>query len=329
MTSLEPFIANLENSHLIKFLQKFESQKKSCFSEEYHGDFVKWNDALIGLKKIYPGPTGSLPDYDLNCGAVRIGNAADLSQKQTEDFKNVLRQFHPWRKGPFELFGIYIDSEWRSDLKWERIKNHLSSMENRHVLDIGCGNGYHCWRMIDAGAKTVLGIDPMLHYVMQFNIFKSYLPLANIELLPQGIENLPGNLSAFETVFSLGVLYHRRSPIDHLIELKEMITAGGELVLETLVIDGPKGETLVPEGRYAKMRNVWFIPSILTLEGWFKRCAFKNIHLVDVTQTTDNEQRSTKWMEYESLKDFLQPQNPNITIEGYPAPKRAIFICSV
>ena len=56
----------------------------------------------------------------------------------------------------------------------------------------------------------------------------------------------------------MGVLYHRRSPIDHLLELKGCLQTGGELVLETLVIDGGLGEVLVPENRYAKMRNVWF-----------------------------------------------------------------------
>jgi len=327
MTSLESFIVQYENPVLIKFLQKFELKKADYFSTGNHGDYIKWNNALKNLRKIYS--PDNQPDYDLNNIAVRIGSAADLNKNQSADFKTTLMQFHPWRKGPFELFGILIDSEWRSDLKWDRIKGQISHLENRHVLDIGCGNGYHCWRMIGAGAKTVLGIDPMLHYVMQFNIFKKYLPLSNTEVLPLGIEHLPISLSAFETVFSMGVLYHRRSPLDHLFELKEMLMSGGELVLETLVIDGPKGETLVPDGRYAKMRNVWFLPSILTLEAWLKRCGFKNINLADVTETSVIEQRSTEWMKYESLKDFLDPGNPKKTIEGYPAPKRAVFICSI
>lgn len=327
MILLEPFISQCEQPVLIDFLHKFESQKAEYFSVGNHGDYVKWNGALKALEEIYT-PT-NLPDYDLNNTVVRIGSVADLNKNQSADFKTTLMQFHPWRKGPFELFGIFIDSEWRSDLKWDRIKGQISHLENRHVLDIGCGNGYHCLRIIGAGARTVLGIDPMLHYVMQFNIFKFYLPLSNIEVLPLGIEDLPANLSAFETVFSMGVLYHRRSPLDHLFELREMLTSGGELVLETLVIDGLKGETLVPDRRYAKMRNVWFLPSILTLEAWLKRCGFKNINLADVTETSVTEQRSTEWMKYESLKDFLDPGNPKKTIEGHPAPKRAVFICSL
>jgi tRNA (mo5U34)-methyltransferase len=98
--------------------------------------------------------------------------------------------------------------------------------------------------------------------------------------------------------------------------------------LETLIIDGCLGEALVPEGRYANMRNVWFIPSCQTLMSWMKRCGFENIRLVDVTVTSTEEQRSTDWMTFNSLKDFLGPDNPALTIEGLPAPKRAIVIAN-
>ena len=79
----------------------------------------------------------------------------------------------------------------------------------------------------------------------------------------------------FDTVFSMGVLYHRRSPFHHLAELKNCLKPDGELVLETLVIDGKRGEVLVPERRYSKMHNVWFLPSCLTLESWLKRSGLK------------------------------------------------------
>ena len=89
---------------------------------------------------------------------------------------------------------------------------------------------------------------------------------------------------------------------------------------------GKAGEVLVPEGRYAKMRNVWFIPSELTLQSWLKRIGFQNIRCIDTKVTTTEEQRKTSWMEYESLEDFLDPEDSTKTIEGHPAPRRAIFI---
>jgi tRNA (mo5U34)-methyltransferase len=164
---------------------------------------------------------------------------------------------------------------------------------------------------------------------MQFHAIKKLYGDAPVYVLPLAIEQLPSNLKTFDTVFSMGVLYHRRSPIDHLLELKDCLASGGELVLETLVIEGELGNVLVPEGRYAKMRNVWFIPSCATLSQWLRRCGFINIRLIDVTATSIAEQRSTEWMRFHSLADFLHPQNSQLTCEGLPAPKRAIFIANV
>ncbi|KAA3610710.1 MAG: tRNA 5-methoxyuridine(34)/uridine 5-oxyacetic acid(34) synthase CmoB [Calditrichaeota bacterium] len=327
MLTLEKLISNYRNPDLINFLQKFDEEKNNYFSQKYHGDFEKWEAALRKLHQLFP-IENEKNNFDISSDRIRISDKNNLNDDDAKEFTAALKQFMPWRKGPYEICGINIDTEWRSDWKWQRLQNHISDLSGRNVLDIGCGNGYHCWRMLASGAKSVLGIEPMLHFVMQFNVVKSFLPFDNIEILPLRIEDLPKNLKAFDTVFSMGVLYHRRSPIDHLYELKELTQNGGEVVLETLVIDGEKGATLVPDGRYAKMRNVWFIPSVLTLESWLKRCGYKNIRLVDVTKTSIEEQRVTEWMEFESLKEFLDPTDLNKTIEGYPAPKRAIFTCT-
>jgi len=234
----------------------------------------------------------------------------------------------PWRKGPYDLFGIHINTEWRSDWKWDRLKDHITPLQQRLVLDVGCGNGYHCWRMLGAGARMVIGVDPLLLNVMQFQLVRKLYGETPIYVLPLGIEDIPSDIKAFDTVFSMGVLYHRRSPIDHLLELKACLTPGGELVLETLIIDGGLGQALLPEDRYAKMRNVWFLPTCETLIHWLKRCGFNNIRVVDVTITSTEEQRTTEWMPFHSLKNFLNSENSALTCEGLPAPKRAILIAN-
>ena len=123
----------------------------------------------------------------------------------------------------------------------------------------------------------------------------------------------------------MGVLYHRRSPMDHLLELRETLKSGGQLVLETLVIDGKAGEVLVPQDRYARMGNVWFLPSCSTLEAWLRKMKFRDIEVIDINTTTTEEQRSTEWMRFHSLSNFLDPEDNSKTIEGYPAPRRAVI----
>jgi len=314
-------------------------QLERAFDSARHGNLAQWQ-ALIESVPALPAS-----QCVLDADAVQIGCADDLAatapgsleaftpsmaitttaKNQLEDQLKALR---PWRKGPYDLFGIHIDTEWRSDWKWDRVKNHIAPLKHRLVLDVGCGNGYHCWRMLGAGAKMVVGIDPMMLNVMQFHLVRKLYGEAPVYVLPIGIEELPYGLKAFDTVFSMGVLYHRRSPIDHLMELRDCLQLGGELVLETLVIDGGPGEVLLPEDRYARMRNVWFLPSCETLISWLKRCGFKNIRLVDVTTTSIEEQRTTEWMPFHSLKDFLDAENPQLTCEGLPAPKRAVIVAN-
>ena len=284
-----------------------------------HGKMPIWQHALANLPAIVP----SIIEFK---SAVEIGSNTDISEQQRQQLLTLLPNFHPWRKGPYRLFGIDLDTEWRSDWKWQRLLPHIQSLAGRNVLDVGSGNGYHGWRMLGEEANLVIGIDPTKVFVMQFLLMQFYIANSNHHVLPLGIEDLPESLALFDTVFSMGVLYHRRSPIDHLYELRACLRPGGQVVLETLVIDGKDGEVLIPEQRYAKMRNVWFIPTVTTLLIWLRRCGFKNGHCVDITKTTVEEQRQTKWMTFESLSDFLDSQDQDKTIEGYPAPKRAVFV---
>ncbi|HBT29638.1 MAG TPA: tRNA 5-methoxyuridine(34)/uridine 5-oxyacetic acid(34) synthase CmoB, partial [Erwinia persicina] len=242
--------------------------------------------------------------------------------------EKLLRNLMPWRKGPFSLYGVSIDTEWRSDWKWERVLPHISPLAGRTVLDVGCGSGYHMWRMLGAGAQLVVGIDPMQLFLCQFEAVRKLLGNdQRAHLLPLGIEQLP-ELKAFDTVFSMGVLYHRRSPLDHLFQLKNQLVSGGELVLETLVVEGDDQQVLVPGERYAQMRNVYFIPSTGALKNWLEKCGFVDVRIADYSLTSTEEQRRTSWMTSESLAEFLDPNDPTKTVEGYPAPLRAVLVAT-
>lgn len=308
------------NEDFVHWAECLEAQIENGLSKQRHGDLPLWQSLVNSL------PDHNTASVELDADKVRAGETGDVDEAEREALKNQFMQLQPWRKGPYEIFGIHIDTEWHSDWKWNRLKDYIKPLAGKTVLDVGCGNGYHCWRIKGAGAERVIGIDPTPLFVMQFQALKKYLGEQHVDVLPVGIDDVPENLQAFDTVFSMGVLYHRRSPLDHIMQLKNCLKTGGELVLETLVIDGDENDVLVPEDRYAQMKNVWFIPSVKHLTRWMQRCKLKNIRVVDVNQTSLEEQRATEWMNNQSLKDFLDPEDINKTIEGYPAPKRAIIV---
>ncbi|GGI84984.1 tRNA 5-methoxyuridine(34)/uridine 5-oxyacetic acid(34) synthase CmoB [Shewanella gelidii] len=321
MISFSSFYKQIADSQLQHWLETLPSILGQWQREHKHGNLPKWEKVLNKLN--YPEPDR----LELK-NSVTIGSGEQLTSGQTEKLENLLQLFHPWRKGPYHVHGIHIDTEWRSDWKWERVKDHISPLKNRTVLDVGCGSGYHMWRMLGEDARHVVGIDPSPLFLCQFEAIKRIAGQNQpIHMLPLGIQELPP-LDAFDTVFSMGVLYHRRSPIDHLLQLRDQLRTGGELVLETLIVDGDENTVLMPKDRYGKMNNVWFLPSVDALKLWLEKCDFIDVRCVDVDVTSLAEQRSTSWMRNESLVEYLDPNDVSLTVEGYPAPKRATFIAT-
>ena len=316
--SYQALYTKLEQAGFESWVGELREINENSFSESNHGDFKRWSEALKTLPEL------ELSGIDCSTSAITINGLCNNEKKLHE----ALTGLKPWRKGPFQISDVFIDTEWRSDFKWDRVHPHLAPLKQRKILDVGCGNGYHCWRMLNDEPELVLGIDPSILFNMQFQAIKHYIQDERIYLLPLTVQNMPLNMQWFDTVFSMGILYHRRSPFDHLLQLKALLKPGGELCLETLVIQGAKGQVLVPESRYARMNNVWFLPSVDELMHWLKRCGFKNIRAVDINQTTIQEQRSTQWMPFESLQECLDPKDKNKTVEGYPAPLRAVILAN-
>ena len=280
-----------------------------------HGDLPRWRTALENLPTVAARTA-------LDQAAPALGGAA----ADREPLQAALMTLHPWRKGPLCLGGVTIDSEWRSDLKWARLATHVD-LAGCRVLDVGSGNGYYGLRMLGAGARLVVGVDPTVLFVMQWLACRHFgSELANF-VLPLGVEELPPGPAGFDRVFSMGVLYHRRDHLEHLRQLRSLLRPGGILVLETLVLPADRpDDLLVPAERYARMRNVWAVPGTGRLGHWLEQAGFGDIRLIDASRTTVGEQRSTSWMRFESLEQALDPEDRARTVEGHPAPVRAIVL---
>lgn len=266
-----------------------------------HGDFGRWHQTLRQLRS--------------------VGSDAPATRE-------LLLSLAPWRKGPFEVNGVTIDSEWRSHLKWDRLKDRITPLADRAVLDVGSGNGYYALQIHNAGARAVIGIDPTLLYVMQFLALEYYYRPQAVFILPLRLHELPPNSGKFDTTFSMGVLYHQRSPLDHLRQLGETLRPGGQLVLETIFVPGEESFACTPADRYARMRNVWLLPTISELCTWLRRSGFVDVAVIDESLTTTDEQRSTEWMTFESLQESLRPDDPDWTVEGWPAPRRVVVVAN-
>jgi len=321
MNHPDPWTTYFKDTPLLPWLnEQLTLADKICST---HGDYRHWHRTLGQLSQY------TTDKYNLSLPVIQIGPENQLSKEKYDYLNDLLYNLHPWRKGPYNIFGVEINSEWRSDFKWQRLADKISPLKSRKILDVGCGNGYFMLRMLGEGAESVLGVDPTILFIMQFRALTQLISQGvSARILPVGINDLPDDLASFDSVFSMGILYHRRSPIDHLRKLFSCLRPGGELILETLVLDETDEKLLVPHSRYAKMRNIWFIPTPTALKIWLQRTGFSNIKLVDVTVTSVQEQRSTDWMRYESLADFLDPDDESKTIEGYQAPTRAILVAN-
>ena len=300
-------------------VQQIRAERRQKMERPY---FQKQAAALSALPLVEE-LTGPI-QRDLDSPHVTIGNRSDLTEQQHELLEKAIFQLLPWRKGPFRLFGHEIDSEWNSSLKWERILPALGSLEGKQILDVGCGNGYYMFRAAYHQPRLMLGIDPSIPFFLSFELMQRYLQLPNLQYELMGVEDLNLFDREFDMVLCMGILYHHRNPIGILRRLHQTLRVGGTAIIESQTIPGKGSMALFPEDRYAKARNVYFVPTADCLVNWVRRSGYKNVEVVSHEVVTVEEQRATELAPYESLRDFLDPQDSALTIEGYPAPYRTV-----
>jgi len=279
--------------------------------------------------KPYQEAIGALPEYP-NV-AVSLGDIVDiqiagLSEEEAIQIKESALLMKPWRKGPFRINDLFIDSEWQSQIKYNLLEPHFN-LQDKIVGDIGCNNGYYLFRMLSQKPKKLIGFDPSAIYYSQF-MFLDHFIKSDIVYELLGVEHVEYYEHKFDTLFCLGVLYHRSDPVAMLKSLFKGLNKGGELILDTFMIDGEGEMCLTPRDRYSKIPNIYFVPTVSALKNWCLRAGFESVEVLEIMKTDLNEQRKTEWIDTQSLEDFLDPNDPEKTVEGYPAPKR-VYIKAV
>ncbi|HEG3305527.1 TPA: tRNA 5-methoxyuridine(34)/uridine 5-oxyacetic acid(34) synthase CmoB [Campylobacter jejuni] len=233
----------------------------------------------------------------------------------------IAKELKPWRKGPFKIDDLFIDTEWQSFIKFNILKPFMNEISQKCVADIGCNNGYYMFKMLEFNPAKLIGFDPSIKYRLQFELINA-LAKTPIKYELLGVEDLPNDDLKFDVIFCLGVIYHRSDPIKMLKDLKAGLNKNGVVFLDTMYIEDEREIALVPNKTYSKIPNIYFVPSINALKNWCERAGFKEFEVLATKKTDENEQRKTEWIDSFSLENFLDPKDKNLTIEGYEAPKR-------
>ncbi len=305
----------------------------SAHTDAISREHIKRQDWIKQDKKgflRYRDPYKQLTEYrasyvDCTGDTVIIGQPDEISEIQRQQITENLKAFIPWRKGPFSVFGVNVDAEWRSERKWQRMLPELPDLSGKTIADIGCNNGYYMFRMSASRPRLVLGFEPSVQHYYCFKALNSMAgrPELDIDLL--GVEHLNLFESCFDVVFLMGIIYHRPSPIDTLRDILYALKPGGSLLVESQAIPGEDPYALFPDGTYAKVPGTYFVPTGSCLCNWMKKAGFIDINLFCAHPMSGEEQRQTDWMTFESFNDYIDPSDPRLTVEGYPAPCR-IFL---
>lgn len=315
----------------MNYLEQLPSHIHSDKILQIHREKQQWvNQNKKGFLR-YRTPCEALSAFqatnlDYHKDAVQIGTAAEVSKQQQQEIESHLRDFMPWRKGPFSIFGIEVDSEWQSQRKWQRLLPKLPDLEGKIIADVGCSNGYYMFRMIPHRPQLVLGFEPSLQHYYCFKGLNGMARQDNLDIDLLGVEHLPLFPECFDLLFLMGIIYHRSSPVETLRDVFSSLKSGGSLILESQAIPGTDAIALFPERTYAKVPGTYFVPTAKCLHNWLLRAGFTDVELFCQHPMSSVEQRRTDWMQFESYSDFIQPQQPEITVEGYPAPDRVFFI---
>lgn len=307
------------SDNLIPYYNQFHEEEIKRLREKLYLSLFRkhWKSLVHEMQSLTPEKC----NYDLGQDAIFI----DVKKNQ-QRVNKIIQALIPWRRGPFRFGETLIDAEWQAQFKWNRLKDKIDNLENKNVLDIGSENGYYTLKMLSQNPRIVYAIDPSERAWFQFHLIQNFIQNPKVHFDLFGVENVDLFPDFFNVVFCMGIIYHQRSPIEMLVRIKSCMQKNGLLVLESMAIPGEDEMALCVPDRYAKMHNVYFMPTASAMVAWMKKAKYKDIEIISISPTNLNEQRKTDFAPWESLEEFLDANDKTKTVEGYPAPIRVAVI---
>ncbi len=322
MNGHSPHVLQVYFEHLIDQRQRdYLSPPPATLRRVRRAALDKLKPQLPRYDDIFALPARAAQHRDFCSAAVTIGTAAELDADARQTLWQHCHFFKPWKKGPWSLFGIDIDAEWRSDLKWQRLEKKLQDLHGKKIADIGCHNGYFMFRLSAYAPDVVVGFEPNPRCYFSFHFLQRYAQVENIYFEPFGFEHLDNYLAFFDLVLCLGVLYHHTDPVAVLRGIHRSLAKGGRVLIDCQGINSPTPTLLLPARRYAGAAGIWYLPSQQALAHWLQRTNFRHINFFYADYLSPSEQRRTAWADIDSLADFVCGER-RTTVEGYPAPWR-------
>ncbi|MGL1891532.1 MAG: tRNA 5-methoxyuridine(34)/uridine 5-oxyacetic acid(34) synthase CmoB [Spirochaetaceae bacterium] len=311
-----------------RYLDKYKGKNLPLLEDIYKERVIQSRLLDIEANRHHWDNLNSLPNLKtshvvLDKATVEIGLESELDEVGKEALVKTLKDLMPWRKGPWNYFGTEVDTEWRSNMKWDRVIEAVKpNFKGKRILDIGCNNLYYMYKMLADDPEIIMGFDPLPRYYFNHLLNRRFVQDPRVEFELFGVEQAGMFKNFFDYTFFMGILYHRRDPMGALKNVYDSLKKGGTLIMECSGIEGDDPVALFPEGRYCKAPGYWFLPTWKTIENMLHRTGFTEIETFYKEPHTTEEQRKTPWIQTNSLEDFLDPNDSSKTVEGYPAPVR-------
>jgi SAM-dependent methyltransferase len=139
--------------------------------------------------------------------------------------------FRRWRSG----LPLYAAENVSQEVPNDLFQAHLSIywffagfVQNRRVLDLGCGTGYGAAHLLKSGAPAVLGLDQDPRSIAYA---RSHYSFSGLQFIVADAQELPSETGMFDVIVSSNVFEHLDDPARALSHVRQRLDQEGQFFL--------------------------------------------------------------------------------------------------